>query len=317
MSAGEALSGADLFSASAQRIVDYLNAHTLITDWSVSRAIGGQQVHVHVHAGDLLHQGKRVDWPETFCSRMMLGAGRIVADSQADPDYADLADAQKIRSYAGFPITDDDGSTFGILCGIGRTPLVDKDAVDADLIELMGDLLSSHLAMARAADRDRRSMELAQALANTDALTGLTNRRGWDMLAADAQERIDAFGDLVSVAVLDLDGLKMINDTQGHHGGDRLIARAGLALVSAAGAGDRVARYGGDEFAILSNNVSIADQAEHYATFVSALDDVGISASLGFAVTVPQVVSVIDAFSSADTDMYAMKESRRGLNDPR
>ena len=56
--------GADLFSASARRIVDYLNAHTPMTDWSVSRIAGNEQVHLHVHdegtTGTLQDEGQPV-----------------------------------------------------------------------------------------------------------------------------------------------------------------------------------------------------------------------------------------------------------------
>lgn len=300
-----------MFSASAQRIVDYLNAHTPIPDWSVSRVTGGEQVHVHVHPEGLIGVGDRVPWSDTFCRRMTLGAAHVVIDSQADPDYADLPDAGAIRSYAGFPIADDDGTTFGILCGVGRDPLSSVRDVDEDLIALMGDLLASQLSMARAADRDRRTIEIAEALANTDALTGLVNRRGWDLLVQDAQQRVDAFGDLVAVAVVDLDGLKIVNDTQGHEAGDALIRRAADALRTVERPIDRVARYGGDEFAILTNNVPVADLGAHFAPFLDAMADYGARGSLGFSSTGPGVTTLADAFASADADMYAAKQARR------
>ncbi|WP_456695818.1 diguanylate cyclase domain-containing protein [Aeromicrobium sp. P5_D10] len=311
MDTREAVTGADLFTASAQRIVDYLNQHTPITDWSVSRVAGGEQVHVHVHPGELLHVGARVPWPRTFCNRMMLGAARVVADSQQDPDYSDLPDALEVRSYAGSPISDDDGTTFGVLCGVGRKPLSGIDAIDADLVQLMGDLLSSQLAMARAADRDRRNVEITDALAHTDALTGLVNRRGWDLLVGDAQKRVDSYGDLVAVAMIDLDGLKTVNDSWGHQAGDELLRRAGAALSAVEEPVDRIARYGGDEFAILSNNVAVADLAEHFGRFVDSLAASGVQASLGFASTGPGDTNLVKAFAQADARMYERKHARK------
>lgn len=311
MSTPELVNGADLFSASAQRIVDYLNAHTPLPDWSVSRIAGGEQVHVHVHPAGLIDVGDRVPWTDTFCRRMVLGAAHVVVDSQKDPDYSDLPDAQAVRSYAGFPIADDDGSTFGILCGVGLKPLPTRGAVDEDLIALMSDLLSSQLIMSRAADRDRRAVEIAEAMANTDALTGLINRRGWDLLVDDAQERVDAFGDLVAVAVIDLDGLKTVNDTQGHDAGDALLRRAADALRSVAQPIDQVARFGGDEFAIMTNNVAVADLRAHFQRFLDALSANGVEASLGFASTGPGVATLTSAFVQADADMYVAKQARR------
>lgn len=311
MGTRELVNGADVFSTSAQRIVDYLNAHTPLPDWSVSRVAGGEQVHLHVHHEGLIGVGDRVPWGNTFCRRMTLGAAHVVVDSHRDPDYSDLPDAEAIRSYAGFPIADDDGSTFGILCGVGLQPLPTRSAVDEDLVALMSDLLSSQLVISRAADRYRRDIEIAEALANTDALTRLINRRGWDLLVEDAQERVNAFGDLVSVAVIDLDGLKTVNDTGGHDAGDALLRRAAEALRSVALPVDRVARYGGDEFAIITNNVAVADLPAHFDRFLDALAAHGVEGSLGFAPTGPGVSALASAFAQADADMYASKQARR------
>lgn len=311
MSAREIVNGADMFVAAAQRVVDYLNAHTPIKDWSVSRIALGEQVHIHVHAEELLSLGRRVPWDDSFCIRMSKGADHIVPDTQANTDYADHPDAQVVRAYAGFPLTDDEGNTFGTLCGAGMEPLTGVDDVDADLIELMCDLLSSQLAMSRLADRERRAAEIAEALAHTDALTGLVNRRGWDLLVADAEERVRAYGDPVAVAVVDLDGLKTINDVQGHPAGDELLRRTGEVLTSVAAAGDRVARYGGDEFVILSNNVRISDLDDHFGRFGAALAAAGIGASVGHAATNVGIVGVVDAFTLADGLMYESKSARR------
>lgn len=307
----DTLNGGDVFSASAQRIVDYLNAHTPLTDWSVSRVAGGEQVHLHVHDEGVLSAGSRVPWDDTFCIRMTRGASRIVPDALADPDYADHPLAQTVRAYAGFPLTDDEGNTFGTLCGVGTVPLAAADDVDADLIELMSELLSSQLRLARIADRDRRAAEIAEACAHTDALTGLVNRRGWDLLLTDGQERITAYGDPVALAILDLDGLKQVNDTEGHPAGDELLRRAADALTAVASAGDRVARYGGDEFTILANNVPLDGLDQHFSRFVDALTSRGISASIGYAATKAGDVGVADAFALADTAMYRAKQATR------
>ncbi|MET0822195.1 MAG: sensor domain-containing diguanylate cyclase [Aeromicrobium sp.] len=313
MRTSEIEDGADTFSTSAERVIAYLKAHTPIPEWSVSRVAGGEQVHVHTGDNESLTLGRRVPWDDTFCIRMSNGADRVVADASTHPDYRDHPDAGPIRAYAGIPITDDDGRTFGTLCGVGPQPLSASDDVDTDLIELMADLLSSQLHLARIADRERRSADLASALAQTDALTGLINRRGWDLLVDDADRRISAYGDPVAIAVVDLDGLKSLNDQLGHDAGDDLLRRAGSALAEAAEPSDRVARYGGDEFAILSNNVAVKNLATHFAAFTDALAEQGVAGSMGYAPTSAGVADVATAFAQADTEMYADKEARRAL----
>lgn len=307
--------GVDLFTSSAQRVVDYLNSHTPLTDWSVTRVAGGEQVHLHVHGEVGVEPGMRVDWNDTLCRRMVDGAAPVVVDTLADPDYSDHAYAGLIRAYAGVPLTDDTGEMFGVLCGFGIEPLTSTEEIDGDLVALMGGLLSTQLVAARTADRGRRDVEIAEALAQTDPLTGLTNRRGWDALVADAEQRMNAYGDLVAVAVIDLDGLKAVNDSEGHAAGDRLIAAAANALAGVAHEGDRVARYGGDEFAVLANSVAVADLPEHVGAYTRALEAAGIGASMGWAIGSPSVTSVADAFIGADRAMYMNKTERKA--DPR
>lgn len=302
--------GAEAFAEAAQRVVGYLSRRTPLRDWSVSRVAGGEQVHVHVHHDVLLDTGDRVPWDVTFCRRMSRGAAHVVPDALADPDYAPLPDAGDVRAYVGFPITDE-GALFGVLCGVGAEPLPSVEAVDADLVELLSSLLSSQLTIARAADRERRQAALTAALADVDDLTGLVNRRGWEAVVADAQQRIAAFGDPVAVAVVDLDGLKATNDALGHQAGDALLRRAAAALRRAGTTQDRVARYGGDEFAILTNNVAVEDLPAHYARFAEALAADGVAASIGHAFTGPGERTVAEAFRRADAAMYDVKRARR------
>lgn len=305
-----AAAGATAFAKAAHEVVEYLSRRTPLSDWSVSRIAGGEQVHVHVHHDELLDTGDRVAWDDTFCRQMTDGAAHVVPDSLADPDYADLAVAPFARSYVGFPITDE-GRLFGVLCGVGTRPLPEGVDVDAELVELLSSLLSSQLTLSRAADREHRRAALSAALADTDELTGLVNRRGWEAIVADAQERIDAFGDPVAVAFVDLDGLKAVNDTLGHAAGDVLLRRAAEALRSACTPQDRVARHGGDEFAILTNNVAVAELGPHFARFERSLAEHGVAASLGHAFTGPGERTVADAFARADAAMYDVKRRRR------
>ncbi|MEV8338455.1 GGDEF domain-containing protein [Leucobacter sp. NPDC077196] len=303
----EPLNGALSFTQSAERVVAYLNEHTPLTDWSVSRVTNGEQIHVHVHHDQVISVGDRVDWHESFCSRMSAGAAHVVPDSRQDPQYADLRASQRVGSYAGYTIRDDDGALFGVLCGVRETPLTEGETVDEELIRLLSELLASQLELSRGIDRERRRIAIADALAHTDALTGLLNRRGWNRVLADAQERVDAFGDPVSVAIIDLNGLKGVNDTQGHVAGDRLLTQAAEALNAATTQVHRVARIGGDEFAILANGVTTREAASHFARFNAELENAGVSAAMGVAAAVPGLATLADAVALADRAMYERK----------
>ena len=305
------VNGAQSFTESAERVVAYLNVHTPLTDWSVSRVTNGEQIHVHVYHDQLLETGDRVDWSESFCSRMAAGATHIVRNSRSDPNYSDLEAAKRVGAYAGYTIGDDRGEMFGVLCGVRPDPLLDEENIDEQLVHLLSELLSTQLVLSRGIDRERRRIELTEALAQTDALTGLLNRRGWDAIVTDAQERLDSFGDPVAVAVIDLDGLKILNDTEGHAAGDALLKRAADVLRSVGSTSTHIARYGGDEFTILANGVVPSQAATEFAVFSQALVEAGVLASLGYAAAEPGLVSVQQAITFADQMMYSVKRGKR------
>ncbi|WP_083586727.1 GGDEF domain-containing protein [Glutamicibacter sp. 0426] len=303
--------GAQIFTDSAEHAISYLKRHTPLTDWSVSRVIDGEQVHLHVQQGQLLKTGQRVEWEESLCSRMARGAAHVVENTQLDPDYSRMRSSAKVGAYAGYTINDDRDEMFGVLCGVRTDPLTEGEIIDEDLVALISSLLSAQLKLARVADRERRNSELSDALAQTDALTGLLNRRGWDKITNDAQERLDAFGDSVSVAVIDLNGLKQVNDSQGHAAGDLLLQRTGEILRGKSTESCRVARYGGDEFMILANGVAPSQTEAYFSVFKEALEEARIPAAMGFYSAQPGSTNIDQCIAAADALMYEQKYQRR------
>jgi diguanylate cyclase (GGDEF)-like protein len=89
------------------------------------------------------------------------------------------------------------------------------------------------------------------ALARTDALTGIPNRRAWDEEMPRELSRARRSGEPLAVALLDLDHFKAFNDSRGHQAGDQLLKEAAAAWTEQIRDGDFLARYGGEEFALL------------------------------------------------------------------
>ncbi|WP_153505864.1 GGDEF domain-containing protein [Cumulibacter manganitolerans] len=303
--------GQDSFAAAAARVVDYLNKSTPMSDWSVSRVAGGEQVHLYVSGQELLTVGDRFRWQEVYCYRMAAGASPVVPDVQISPEYADLSVGMEIHAYAGQPIIDSSGGLFGVLCGVGADPLQTELDVDLALLETFSDLLADHLVLARQADERWRRSELAELAASTDPLTGLLNRRGWEAYLEDAAARATTYGDLSAVVVIDLDGLKRVNDERGHAAGDAFLQQAAEALSGCRQDGDQVARIGGDEFTVLVDGVASADLDAYAQRYRSALGAAGVLASLGHALVVPGDVGGRRAFELADAAMYEDKKRRR------
>jgi diguanylate cyclase (GGDEF)-like protein len=123
------------------------------------------------------------------------------------------------------------------------------------------------------------------------------------------EERCRRYGHPISVIAVDLDGLKEINDGQGHEAGDRILARAADALRATARGGDVVARLGGDEFAILAFGCSAVEVGELEARVRARLVREGVAASVGGAARRPGQ-GIARAFKDADAAMYAAKRKR-------
>jgi len=125
-------------------------------------------------------------------------------------------------------------------------------------LALTNELLQRDIAARKVAEHELtgKAQELArvnaelESLSLTDDLTGLYNRRGFRALADHRVRLASRNGDGFSIVFIDLDGLKQINDTFGHHEGNQALAEVGDVLRGCFRASDIVARLGGDEFAI-------------------------------------------------------------------
>ena len=148
-------------------------------------------------------------------------------------------------------------------------------------------------------------------IANRDPATGLGNRRAWLQALRVESSRAQRTGRPLSVLVLDLDGLKAVNDAHGHAAGDELLVRTAQVLASARRATDEVCRLGGDEFGIVAPETD-AEQADALAVRVRrALAAESVAVSLGWAVSGDES-NVDQLWQQADAAMYEDKRSRRG-----
>lgn len=161
----------------------------------------------------------------------------------------------------------------------------------------------------------KKAEERLQHDAFHDALTGLPNRALFlDRLSVIVAKRRRYY--LFAVLFLDLDRFKVINDSLGHMAGDQLLEDVARRLESCLRPGDTVARFGGDEFAILlddikdvSDSIRIAEriQTDFAAPFRLEEQDVFTSVSIGIALGATGFDSPDDLLRDADTAMYRAK----------
>lgn len=211
--------------------------------------------------------------------------------------------------------------------GAVRTRLLTVDGVAVD-VEATASPCRFHdraatMVLARDVRVQLRHERELRALAQLDELTGVFNRRGFQLHADTMRREHAAEGRPIALAVADLDGLKLLNDSRGHAAGDAAIRAVAARLRDALGDGALVARWGGDEFVALV--VMPSDDAGAMSSLSerlqAALDRVAVTAggasfttaaSVGVAPLPPGgASSTADALAEADARLYARKRARR------
>ncbi len=163
------------------------------------------------------------------------------------------------------------------------------------------------------AQETRANFVDATLLARRDQLTGLLNRRGFNELLAREIERQRRYHGFFSMAMADLDNFKELNDSQGHHAGDRALILLTEILSKHTRSTDTIGRIGGDEFAILMPGTQTDDCR---VVCQKLVDEIArrmagagshVTASIGFAYfeTAPETPS--DALQKVDRAMYLAK----------
>ena len=276
----------------------------------------------------------------SFCAHAILDPERVtvVADAAADERFRDNPSVTKvdgIRFYAGSPLLSSDGFPIGTLCVFDSQPK-QLDDFQVNALQALSRQVSRLLELRRVSkdlklqlqDRQWYEQQLHdyQALlesqnadlaeqTRTDPLTGLPNRRAFAAALAVAMEKSVASGQRLSVAVLDIDHFKLINDLHGHAAGDQVLVALAAMLRSQFSAHGIAARYGGEEFVLLFPGAS-AEQARLQCEFVRqgvVVLPLGlpVTVSIGLAEFRRDGDTPEDIFKRADQALYAAKRLGR------
>ena len=281
-------------------------------------------------------QGSPRQWPilqQVIASREVL----VVPDISKHSLFglSSVAPAFPIRSFAAAPLITSGGQLIGVMSLLDFEPLtLAAEQIDlltdaarriADEIErqyqadLAGAELAEHL-------RSEEHWAALERLALTDPLTGLSNRRAGERALEREVARARRSASPFSLALLDLDHLKEINDVHGHPVGDEVLIRVSQILTSSFRASDLAVRWGGDEFLVLLPDVTLDGAvvfAERARLQVESLAVPGagrLTMSAGI-VEVGANEDPREAIARADAELYEAKRAGRnrvkGARNPR
>lgn len=254
---------------------------------------------------------------QSFCTHAIMRPGEVmvVEDARNDRRFHGNPLVElypHIRFYAGAPIVTDSGAALGTFCVIDREP---RSFSAADRV-MLARFANSALSML---ELHRRNALLHDA-AKRDFLTGLLNRRGLD----DTLDRAIGSalnGQTCALLYLDLDHFKHVNDSFGHHIGDKLLKEVGRRLQGVVRDGDVVARIGGDEFAVFLAHPVDLTALEFVAQKVlqTCCKSVMLKGhaitpgvTIGGALSPRDAITPNDLLRAADAALYAAKRSGRG-----
>lgn len=192
---------------------------------------------------------------------------------------------------------------------------------NSELQQFNQDLAAEVADRKRAEEALRQKTRAIRRMAFTDALTGLPNRAGFNKRLGREMAKARGGKAAGAVVFIDLDDLKIVNDSFGHTYGDALITMTGNHISEAAGSGAFVARVGGDEFVVIlpgeSDRVKVGAAVDEIVTALAHECEVlgvrfHVTASAGVAVYPADGQTAEEIFKNADNAMYAAK--RAGKN---
>lgn len=235
-------------------------------------------------------------------------------------EFRRLLDDLKLRFYAGVPLHSPEGLPLGSLCVLDHIPRRFSNS-DLESLADFAAIVEDEMFLRRIDEANQDLVSQVERLrlrAFLDALTGVWNRGALFDLLARELERAQRTQEPLSVAMLDIDHFKDVNDTYGHQAGDEVLRELCERLQKSIRAYDAIGRYGGEEFVVVFPETQVAQaeaQGERLRRIVEASPFIlgggprTLTVSVGVATSGGE--SMEELLSRADRALYRAKREGR------
>ena len=246
--------------------------------------------------------------------------GRAISEERLVVIEAYARDPRKIDHWAEYGVKSAMGAPVRENGRVVGSLVVARETEDRAYTVAEREILVAFAKHASLALSDARTVHDAVHQALHDPLTGLPNRTLLLDRLGQAQVRAESAGSQVAVLFCDLDSFKTVNDSLGHVAGDELLIAVGARLLGCVRPGDTAARFGGDEFAVLVEDIEGVDVAQLAERILAALEEpftvrgkeIFLSGSIGIATGGG---GDVDLLRDADLAMYRAKRGGSGRHE--
>jgi diguanylate cyclase (GGDEF)-like protein len=301
-----------------EQVMDYLGGvvpydsvclFLLEGDNQMARAVAGRGFPKPKEILDKLYQAN----DELFSIIAQQKSPLILADTNNDPRFKRWGDAFHIRGWMGVPL-------------IWREKVIGFMTVDSRSVNTYNEdaakFAQAFANQAASAIQIARLFSETQALAITDPLTGLPNRRRFFELGVQLVANAEEQSQTISTIMIDIDNYKKVNDTYGHLAGDQILKAVTDCFTAALKPGEMLGRLGGDEFTILLPGLDRSQAKKVAERLRSTLENacieldgkkVVVTASFGVAEIDPSRMDLDDMINRADQALYKAKNTGRNM----
>jgi diguanylate cyclase len=296
---------------------------TYLTTIDLNKSV--QQILYARNAGTMeIPEGLAVPWADTLCKRALDADVPFANDVETRWGDSEAARALNIQTYLSTPVHLASGELYGTLCA-ASSDRHDLPPKAQRILSLFATLIAQQVEREQLMQKLLQANAQLTALATTDPLTQLANRRALKQQLTRLLAQGTRRQTTVLVAFVDLDGFKGVNDAYGHDVGDQFLIAVADRLRAVLRAEDFAARLGGDEFVVIGLGPEKSDQAlDAQRAFESRvfeatageyhLGEVSMQypgASVGVLSVQPNTLEAEGALKAADAVMYRIKQTRK------